>query len=84
MIKQCVGYEIRHYKRKKDGSDATMGILYCLKDDERIVGKGVEEILVFTPDLYNNFNQNLVNSNIEIEYRINGSSAFVSGLKIIK
>lgn len=84
MIKQCVGYEIKHYKRKKDGSDGKMGILYCLKDDDRIVGKGVEEVLIFAPDIYNNFNQNLVNAQIDIDYRIDGTNAFVSGIKIVK
>lgn len=84
MIKQCVGYEVRRYKSKKDGSDRAMGILYCLKDDDRVVGKAVEEVLVFSPDIYNKFNNNLVNANIDIDYRISGSSAFVSGVQIIK
>lgn len=84
MIKQCVGYEVRHYKSKKDGSDRAMGILYCLKDDDRVVGKATEEVLVFSPDLYNKFNNNLVNANIDIDYRISGSNAYVSGIQIVK
>lgn len=84
MIKHCVGYEIRRYKSKKDGSDKALGILYCLKDDERIVGKGLEEVIIFSPDIYNSFNQNYVNAQLDIDYRINGSSAFVSGVKIVK
>lgn len=84
MIKYCVGYQIRNYKSKKDGSARTMGVLYCLIDDDRIIGKGVEEILVFSSNVIDSLNKSIINNNIQIDYRINGTSAYVNSISVVK
>lgn len=83
MIKHLVGYQIRRYKSKKDGLEKEMCILYCVTESPNVVGNMVEEILLFNPQVYTKLSEKYVNHNIEVSYRINGTSAFIEDIKLV-
>lgn len=79
MVKTVLGF--RRGKTKK-GSD--MIVLHCAVPDDRVEGgTAVEQVFVFgnvTADV----SSNMIGKQVDVDYRIDGTSAFVSGVKLIK
>lgn len=85
MTKFLVGYEIRNYTSKKDGTQKRFAILYCIKEKTSAVGGRVtEEITVFNQHVVESLNSNLTNGNIFIEYDIVGDRAYIRAIQKAK
>lgn len=83
MEKYCVGYELKTYE-SKTGQIKSMCILNCLVDDDRVTGKAIEKVIVFDNNAIKKINGNVINRIVDIDYRINGTHAFVKDINVVK